>query len=1000
MTYQQPPTRSCAALAGEQYFADEGTILDLSKFRRTASVAGARGRLVKVGANIYEADELLKPVNDRIPVRLVGNNSGHVITNPLDPARAQRMAKKLKARGFNFARIHGIESYLMQWGDMYELPVTNVTGTRNYSPDRWAELDNFLYVLKQNGIYYSFGPASKNLAMNIFGRDRWDEVFNVTGTATATIVNGKITSVAPLANNAVKYPDPPTVLCVDAVNSNGHGAVIRSTIDAIGNITGYIVDNQGDGYTASNGTPNGTSTTVITHFGGTGKCKMRLRMDQVMRNHLRDVHYDFLNRVSPHTGVAYKDEPALCMVEIMNEAHMQIIIGTALTQVRPLWVNWLADRYGTIATLNAAWGGTTFQGFWDAGLQIILGTSSPPDGTKGAIARWSDSQKFIADNDVEFYSWFVNQIKATGYPGMIVCRDMVGEPVISRLYAETGCDMQSVHAYPALADSFNTGVKFSTAAAAAANAPAHYAYGTNPIYLCLGVVTENVPWMFGEFGFCWPGIYRGELGLLAAAYSSTHNSSGICLHSEAYNSFEFGPSNLNGMKALRPNQYDHDPLSNGSVWLMSLAYSRGDIKTLPITKTYIMNHRALNSIPDAASMQAATLTYSFVQAGTPSAFQAVVPCARHVVRWDTTNPHDLTIANAWRTDIVKNTATLMADHGFNSGNVSQYELSDWILSKGNDTLWGSYEYPASAIRYVKAESGKPAEVFADRQAGLFGISTPRTQALVCSGKFAQGVASHVRKGNAMAVANASKNVVAEPGFAYHTNFKGRRFWEQLSVDYIEDGTLLAVTSSDLRPISECENLVVVVGSNYYNTGQTHQPCEKIISSITLGGTASGYPDVTEWAISQSSAAQASVIVTSVGGVPASYRIVSQSGNFTSTSLTVSRVNGGAGTGLTWAFTLADAPESAEMCMGTPFTGTEEGWPILQKNFTTVFTLTGLDMSVPWVLYELDFKGHRVSSFPTRKTRRGLQVKIDSLHSVKPTVYYELVKGQRHYKTRN
>lgn len=991
MAYTMPRVRSCAPLAGQQFYPEQASILDLAGFRRTASVAGARGRLVKSGGNIYEADELLKPVEQRVPVRLVGNNSAATITHALDPAVAERMAKRLKARGINYVRLHHMEAYLMQWGAMYDMP-SMVTGTRNYDPRRWAELDNFLYVLKQHGIYYSFSPASKNLALNTRGLDRWNETFNATGTITVTVTNGVITSATRSGANATPYPDPPSIIVNDIANSNGNGAVLRCTINETTGIIDptLIVENGGSGYLAGG---SGTNATIATFYGGTGRLKPRLRIDPAIRQHWKDMLItDFLNHVSPHTGIPYWQEPALCMVECMNEAHLQILLGAYGTAfIRPSWVNWLVARYGTIANLNAAWGGATFAGFWDANLTLILGAFAPADGTKPNVARWSDSQKFIADNDVSLYSWMCNEIRATGYPGMVVCRDMVGEPVFSRLYAETGCDMQSIHLYPALADDFAAGSKYSTAAAAAANAPAHYAYGTNPFNLGLAVITENVPWMLGEYGFAWPGIYRGEMGLLAAGYCSTHNSSGVTLHAETYNSFVFGPSNRTGLRSLRPNQHEHDPLSNGSTWLMAIVLHRGDIATLPITKTVVLNHRALNSMPDAAAMQAATLTYSFTQAGSPASYQTVMPSARQVVRWDTVNPNDLTIGNAWRTDINKSTELQLNDHGFNSGNAAQFEVSDWVFGRGNTTVWGNYEYPTSAIRYVKRVNNKPAEVFADRQAGLMGISTPRTQALVSSGKFAQGVASHVRKGNVIAVANTNKNVVAEQGYAYVANFKGNRFWENLSVDFIEDGTLLGVTSADLRPIAETDRMVVVASSNYYNTGQSHLPCEKIISSITLAG-GTGYPDISEWAISQSSAAQASVIVTSVGGVPTSWRIVSQSGNFTTTALTASRVNGGAGTGLAFTFTLADAPESAEAKMETPFGGAQEGWPILQKRFVVSFSLIGIDMRKNWVLYELDFTGKRVSQLPVvKRIRSGIKVRIDSSRTAQPAVFFELVQ---------
>lgn len=85
-----------------------------------------------------------------------------------------------------------------------------------------------------------------------------------------------------------------------------------------------------------------------------------------------------LDHVNPFTGVRYADEPAVCLVEIVNEnSLLEFWVGGYLTRgeaesrhghwypVAPyyvdkldrLWNDWLARRYPDRAALSAAWGG-------------------------------------------------------------------------------------------------------------------------------------------------------------------------------------------------------------------------------------------------------------------------------------------------------------------------------------------------------------------------------------------------------------------------------------------------------------------------------------------------------------------------------------------------------------------------------------------------------------------------------------------------------------------
>lgn len=89
-------------------------------------------------------------------------------------------------------------------------------------------------------------------------------------------------------------------------------------------------------------------------------------------------HQDILSHVNPYTGLAYKDDPAIGMLEITNENsivkswfsakhRMPDLVEPYATHLRTLWNKFLADKYGTTAAMKKAWS----SGFKGDGTQYI-----------------------------------------------------------------------------------------------------------------------------------------------------------------------------------------------------------------------------------------------------------------------------------------------------------------------------------------------------------------------------------------------------------------------------------------------------------------------------------------------------------------------------------------------------------------------------------------------------------------------------------------------------
>jgi len=74
---------------------------------------------------------------------------------------------------------------------------------------------------------------------------------------------------------------------------------------------------------------------------------------------------DLLEHVNPYTGIVYKDEPAVAMIEINNENSILCTWGAwgdlhqiqdpFLAELRRLWNKWLVEKYKDDASLRQAW---------------------------------------------------------------------------------------------------------------------------------------------------------------------------------------------------------------------------------------------------------------------------------------------------------------------------------------------------------------------------------------------------------------------------------------------------------------------------------------------------------------------------------------------------------------------------------------------------------------------------------------------------------------------
>ncbi len=257
------------------------------------------------------------------------------------------------------------------------------------------------------------------------------------------------------------------------------------------------------------------------------------RFQQIYRGWWREL----MTTPNPYTGVALKDEPAVAMVELMNEdsyffwtfTPYQNIPAQQMEILEKEFGNWLKVKYGSLGAAFAAWGGNRIRG------------DDESAGRAGFMGLWEmfsqrnkraqDTAEFLAKHQRAFFQQMRDYLKKElGYKGLVQASNWItaNAQILGPLdkWSNAVCDYMDRHGYfggPHEGEragwSLSVGDRYDDACALT-----EVAKGSLPL---MDVIYNGLPSIISEVNWTPPNRFRADFPFLFATYGLLQGTDGV-----------------------------------------------------------------------------------------------------------------------------------------------------------------------------------------------------------------------------------------------------------------------------------------------------------------------------------------------------------------------------------------------------------------------------------------------------------------------------------------
>ena len=306
------------------------------------------------------------------------------------------------------------------------------------------------------------------------------------------------------------------------------------------------------------------------------------RMQAIYRQWAKQI----LTAENPYTGVRLADEPALAIVEIINEDSFFFwtfkksnVPPRYWQQLEGMFGQWLRRRYGSLDRARRAWGGTKHRDDAPGEGRMALYEAWSMTGEvlkKGAVnrKRIGDQVRFLTELQRDFYQQTVRYFKEElGYKGLVSASNWkVSDPAMLdalERYTYTAGDMIDRHGYfggPHKGEgaAYSVRVGHTYEDLAAVKAPAQLPIQTMQV--------ADYPQIISELGWTNPNRFRADATLLAGAYGRLQGVDGL---------FFFAAGSNFVRDAAMYKFAATSPVIAATFPAAALAYRRGDVTEAP-----------------------------------------------------------------------------------------------------------------------------------------------------------------------------------------------------------------------------------------------------------------------------------------------------------------------------------------------------------------------------------------------------------------------------------
>lgn len=262
-----------------------------------------------------------------------------------------------------------------------------------------------------------------------------------------------------------------------------------------------------------------------------------------------------LTHVNPYTGLAYKDDPAIAVVQLCNENSMfqsiswnpnEEMSSSYARQLKQMWNQWLLDKYGSRRALDEAWTN-------EYGVHALGEDEDPEKGTVIRLrdgswrqnhfewyqdydavtspARFADTTLFLIDVSRDFVNAMYTHLREIGLRCPINYSNHFEGAADA--YTNTFSDVNEGNCYwnhPQ--DNFEAPVTFSMKEMHSCDPRKHFSscFTTHPLtHLCINC-SHDKPFIVTEWNSIYPTLFSSDDMINMAVYGSLQDWDGLIFH--------------------------------------------------------------------------------------------------------------------------------------------------------------------------------------------------------------------------------------------------------------------------------------------------------------------------------------------------------------------------------------------------------------------------------------------------------------------------------------